>query len=76
MTRDEAIKIFNTVLFFGKCDCQKEEIEEALTMAIDALEEKSNVDRIIDDVKELDGRHLIGDYENERWIELSIYPMN
>lgn len=38
MTREEAIKIFNTVLLFGSCDCQKEEIEESLKMAINALE--------------------------------------
>lgn len=40
MTREEAIKIFNTVLFFGKCDCPKEEIEECLKMAIQALEQE------------------------------------
>ena len=40
MTREEAIKIFNTVLFFGKCDCPKEEIEECLKMAIKALEQE------------------------------------
>jgi len=46
MSREEAIKIFNTVLFFGKCDCKKEEIEEALTMAIKALEEQQNPNSI------------------------------
>lgn len=40
MTREEAIKIFNTVLFFGKCDCPKEEIEECLNMAIKALDQE------------------------------------
>lgn len=40
MTREEAIKIFNTVLFFGKCDCPKEEIEECLKMAIKVLEQE------------------------------------
>jgi len=40
MTREEAIKIFNTVLFFGKCDCPKEEIEECLKMAVEALEQE------------------------------------
>ena len=39
MTKEEAIKIFNTVLLFGKCDCPKEEIEECLKMAIEALEQ-------------------------------------
>ena len=38
MTRDDAIKIFNTVLCLGKCDCSKDEIEECLKMAIEALE--------------------------------------
>ena len=37
MTREEAIKIFNTVLFFGKCDAPQEELEECLKMAIKAL---------------------------------------
>lgn len=41
MTREEAIKIFNAVLFFGKCDCPKEEIEECLKMAIEALKQES-----------------------------------
>ena len=40
MTRDDAIKIFNTVLFCGKCDAPKEEIEECLKIAIEALEQK------------------------------------
>lgn len=40
MSREEAIKIFNTVLFFGKCDCPKEEIEECLKMAIEALKQE------------------------------------
>ena len=46
MTREEAIKIFNTVLFFGKCDCPKKEIEECLKMAIKALEQEPNKDCI------------------------------
>jgi len=37
MTKEKAIKILNTVLAFGKCDCQKEEAEECLKMAIKAL---------------------------------------
>lgn len=40
MTREEAIKIFNTVLVFGKCDCTKDEIEECFKMAIEALEQQ------------------------------------
>ena len=37
MTKQKAIKILNTVLSFGRCDCLKEEIEECLKMAIKAL---------------------------------------
>lgn len=37
MTKEEAIKILNTVLAFGKCDCPREEIEQCLKMAIEAL---------------------------------------
>lgn len=37
MTREKAIKILNTVLAFGRCDCQGEEINECLKMAIQAL---------------------------------------
>lgn len=40
MTREDAIKIFNTVLLFGKCDCPKEEIAECLKMAIKALKQE------------------------------------
>jgi rubrerythrin len=40
MTRDDAIKIFNTLLLFGKCDLRKEEAEECFKMAIKALEEQ------------------------------------
>lgn len=48
MTREEAIKIFNTVLLFGKCDCPKEEIEECLKMAIEALRKLSDIQQIIE----------------------------
>ena len=37
MTKEDAIKILNTVLCLGKCDCLKDEIEECLKMAIEAL---------------------------------------
>ena len=71
MTREEAIIILQ--------DCELNpcvpEDREAVDMAIDALKQESTVDKIIADVKELDGTHLIGDYENERWIEILIYPM-
>jgi len=40
MTREEAIKILNTVLFIGKRNCLKEEVEECLNMAIKALEQE------------------------------------
>ena len=43
MTREEAIKIFNTVLLFGRCDAPKEEIEECLKMAIRALEQEPTI---------------------------------
>jgi hypothetical protein len=46
MSREEAIEIFNTVLFFGRCDAPKEEIEEAMTMAIQALEQEPILDKI------------------------------
>lgn len=46
MTREEAVKIFNTVLLFGKCDCPKKEIEECLKMAIKALKQKPCEDTI------------------------------
>lgn len=39
MTKEEAIKILNTVLCLGKCDCPNKEIEECLKMAIKALEQ-------------------------------------
>ena len=42
MTREDAIKIFNTLLLFGKCDLRKEEAEECFKMAIKALEEQPN----------------------------------
>ena len=37
MKKEDAIKILNTVLCLGKCDCPKDEIEECLKMAIEAL---------------------------------------
>lgn len=46
MTREKAIKIFNTVLFFGKCDAPKEELEECLKMAIKALEQEPCEDAV------------------------------
>lgn len=52
MTREEAIKILNTVLFFGKCNCLKEEIEECLQMAIKALEQESVLDKVRNEIAE------------------------
>lgn len=46
MTREEAVKIFNTLLSFGRCDCQKGEIPECLKMAIKALEQQPCEDAI------------------------------
>ena len=53
MTREEAIKIFNTVLFFGKCDCPKEEIEECLNMTIEALKQEPILDKIRNEIEQL-----------------------
>lgn len=53
MTGEDAIKIFNTVLLFGKCDCPKEEIEESLKMAIKALEQGPILDKIRAEIKSL-----------------------
>ena len=53
MTREEAIKILNTVLFFGKCDCPKKEIEECLKMAIKALEQEPVLDKIRAEIMKL-----------------------
>ena len=47
MTKEKAIKILNTVLSFGKCDCLKEEVEECLKMAIKALTVQSAQPEII-----------------------------
>ena len=47
MTKEKAIKILNTVLAFGKCDCPKEEAEECLKMAIKALTVQSAQPEII-----------------------------
>lgn len=52
MTREKAIKIFNTVLFFGKCDAPKEELEECLKMAIKALEQEPILDKIRAEIEE------------------------
>ncbi len=48
MTKEDAIKIFNTLLLLGRCDCQKKEIEECLKMAIKALEQESCETHMID----------------------------
>ena len=41
--KEEAVKILNTVLLFGKCDCPMEEIEECLRMAIKALKQEPKI---------------------------------
>jgi hypothetical protein len=46
MTKEDAIKILNTVLCLGKCDCPKDEIEECLKMAIKALKTQPSEDCI------------------------------
>ena len=53
MTGEEAIKIFNTVLLFGKCDCSKEECEECFRMAIKALEQEPILDKIRAEIEAL-----------------------
>ncbi len=68
MTREEAIKIFNTVLCLGKCDCPKDEIEECLKMAVEALEtQPSENEQIIriskGTLKARTGRYVIYDVE-------------
>lgn len=89
MTRETAIIILEYAMPNSSMGCGEsdEKIEEAMNMAIKALKREaqsyyskrnsdiSNFDKIIADLKELDGRHLIGDYENERWIEIRISPM-
>lgn len=62
MTREEAIKIFNTVLFFGKCDCPKEEIEECLKMSIKALEQEPTWIPISESLPEVNQRVLVTSY--------------
>lgn len=60
MTREDAIKILNTVLLFGKCDCPKEEIEECLKMAIKALEQETVLDKIRAEIIELRSKQNVG----------------
>ena len=68
MTREEAIKIFNTVLVLGKCDCPKKEIEECLKMAIKALEQQPSEDEKViriskGTLKARTGKYVIYDVE-------------
>lgn len=68
MTKEDAIKILNTVLCLGKCDCSKDEIEECLKMAIKALEtqpsENEKVIRISKGtLKARTGKYVIYDVE-------------
>ncbi len=43
MTREEAIKMLNTLLFLGTVDCTKEEANECVKMAIKALEQEPKI---------------------------------
>lgn len=70
MTSEEAIKIFNTVWLFGRCDCPKEEIEECLKLAIKALEQEPKTGHCkdckyfeYDSVAKVDGIPLIVAHE-------------
>lgn len=45
MTREEAIKIFNEVLLFGKARCTQAEFEELAKMSIKALEQEPLSDK-------------------------------
>ena len=40
MTREEAIKIFNGLLLFGKAPCKKEELEDLCKVVLTALEQE------------------------------------
>ena len=63
MTNEEAIKILNTVLFFGKCDCQMEEIKECLKMAIEALKKSSWVPITYRDMTEEEKEYFDVEFE-------------
>jgi hypothetical protein len=62
MTREDAIKILNTVLLLGKCDCPKEEIEECLKMAIKALEQEPILGKIRAEIETKYGQCDICEY--------------
>ncbi len=40
MTREEAIKVFNELLLFGKAPCKKEELEDLCKIVLSALEQE------------------------------------
>lgn len=48
MTKEEAIKIFNEVLLFGKARCTQTEFEELAKMSIKALEQEPIFSRILE----------------------------
>lgn len=78
MTNEEAAKILYTVLSFGRCDCQKEEIEECLKMAIKALEQQPCEDDCISRYDVLTNLRLNWRlYESaEDAIKMSIYDVS
>lgn len=46
MTIEDAKKIFYELLFFGKADCEKEELKDLCRIAIKALEQEPILDKI------------------------------
>ena len=76
MTREEAIKIFNTLLLFKRVDAPMEEIEECCKMAIKALEQEPCEDCIREGLEALDKWDKFGCDANGRlvWWNKDLVP--
>lgn len=46
MTREDAIRIFNDLLLFGKAPCKKNELEDLCKIVLKALEQEPVLDKI------------------------------
>lgn len=86
MTSEEAIKIFNEVLLFGKAHCTQAEFEELARMSIEALEQeprkghwifkKTVFDKFGNTVECSSCHKKWKTYDDVRWIKENKYCFN
>lgn len=70
MSNQDAIKIFNTLLFFKKVDCTEEELMDLCRVSINALEKQDKWQKAIEAIKEEMNRGSYHLWDSEEVVEI------